>query len=81
MTDAAGWAVALDALEQWLRLTATALRSRDLDLPAAPNALPAGVVPMVAQLRAQALLSQLQTAEIACVARREQLTREHAYQS
>jgi hypothetical protein len=80
MTDAAGWTAALDALEEWLRLTATALRSRDLQLPAAPAPLPDGVVPASVRLRAQAVLAQLHATEAAGHTRREQLTREHAYQ-
>jgi hypothetical protein len=80
MTDEAEWAAALDALEQWLRLTTAGLRDRDLWLPAVPSPLPTGVVPLSVRPRAQAVLAQLRAGEAACHARREQLTREHAYQ-
>ncbi len=77
--DRQAWNDALDALEEWVRRSVVALSAREpVQLSAAP-CLPGGPAPVEVQVRAQALLAQLMSAQRTALVRREQLNREMSY--
>jgi hypothetical protein len=73
------WEDALDALEEWVRRTATELVRPAPAPPGAAPVLPAGPVPRSLALRAQLLASAMSNAETDLLRRREQLRCEQAY--
>jgi hypothetical protein len=73
------WTDALDALEEWVRRTATTLRLADPGVPDPAPRLPQGTAPAELRLRAQLLLSALHNVESDVLRRREQLERERTY--
>jgi hypothetical protein len=73
------WEDALDALEEWVRRTATELARPTPSAPGAAPLLPPGQVPGALALRAQLLASAMRNAETDLLRRREQLRREQAY--
>jgi hypothetical protein len=73
------WEDALDALEEWVRRTATTLRHSEPGVPDPAPQLPQGLVPDDLRLRAQLLASALRNVESDVLRRREQLERERTY--
>jgi hypothetical protein len=73
------WDDALDALEEWLRRSAAALREATPGALDPAPALPTTAVPATALLRAQLLLGHLGEVVAETARRREQLTRQQAY--